>query len=884
MLEFILGAEFTFLYLVVIAAIVVFGVLRLRGGFQLFAAMVAEFRRFAPEEHSSDSFAEYKRSVFEFASRSSVKTCGMWSSFLDEVHMASGAQGAVAETSAEAVDRLRDNLLFAYSTSHKASRINTAVISGVGFIGTLIAICAGTLAAEPFLQGSGQFEQALSALLSGGGLAFLSAAVGILGAVLFGAFERSQLESVEQRIDDLISYLRQRIVFRTEKSYLSEIQNHLVHSSERVHRIVQEIGDRVVELKDNQMSASAIEDSSRELSRDLTQAMEAVSGRIVDAISSTHAEAQRLREEQSLAARDLSGAVAVLTTTAQEQSAKEEVWWEQALGALQRQVDWSERQHASLERMEQQLSASASREDKMIATLEAITRGISELDESLEEDVDHLVEQNRETQMALMHYLNDTLEVHLSGILEQLRKSGDEDLKQNETLRNTFELAVENVRAAVERQTDTEKEYLTHIKAALDTGLETVKAAIDASTADRRETNNLLIQLLEESNQTRYMEMDETRRREEERRQRESERDARNESYWKKQIALHEEDAENGRRILEEQQRAQAEERDRAERDERAYREKLAQLREGRVPVDFGDAPDADSGERDAHADDLARKALVAPLDLSALRAAIARSREAVEGAARNFQIVGEQSDYLTKSCHNIIREMNRMNDDLLDQTESRLNRYGKAYQPLAESNLLICELLTRAIKDVGGIKRAVDFDHSKLVELIKEPAVRISELESSLSDRERSGLLTAAQVAELEGWWAQTKSTNVIEAFGNQIKSDTAASARVYIQAQEHAGELKKMVDHLKNLIEIGILDQVTNWPAVLDQARVVRDSSRRLAGLEKKLARTQQRSDEDFVKALGDISQALDRSETLLLNAEAREESSQARSRKTV
>lgn len=880
MLEFILGTEFTALYLVVIVATVLYGVLRVRSGLQLFAALIAEFQRFIPEEHSKESFSEYKRSVFEFASHSSVKTCGMWSSFLDEIHLSVDEQGAVAETPAEAVDRLRDNLLFAYSTSHKASRVNATVISGVGFIGTLIAICAGTLAAEPFLQGSGQFEQALSALLSGGGMAFLSAAVGILGAVIFGAFERSQLESVEQRIDDLISYLRQHIVFRTGKSYLSEIQSQLVHSSERVHRIVQEIGDRVVELKDNQLSASALEDCSRGLSHGLTQAMEAVSGRIVDAISSTHTEAQRHREEQSLAARDLAGSVALLTAETREQFDKEEAWRGQALGVMQQQVDWSQRQHASLEKMEQQFSESASREDKMIATLEAIKQGISELDESLEEDVDHLVEQNRETQTALMHYLNDTLEVHLTGILEQLRQNGEQDDEKNQTLRNTIENVVENVRAAVEHQTESDSAYLTHIKDALDSGLETVKAAIDASTADRRETNNLLIQLLEESNQTRYMEMDETRRREEERRQREFERDARHDSFWQKQIALHEEETATGRRILEEQQRAHAEERDRTERDERAYREKLALLREGLVPVDFGDSSD-DEG---VGSDTAASTALVAPLDLSSLREAIARSREAVEGAARNFEIVGEQSDYLIKTCHSIIREMNVMNDDLLDQTESRLNRYGKAYQPLAESNLLICELLTRAIKDVGGVKRAVDFDHSKLVGLIKEPAMRLSELEGSLSDREETGMLTASQVSELESWWTQTDSANVIEDFGNRIKSDTATSARVHIQAQEHVGELKKMVAHLKHLIEIGILDQVTNWPAVLDQARVVRDSSRRFAALEKKLARIQQRSDEDFVKALGDISQSLDRSETLLLNVQAREERNSAHSRESV
>jgi hypothetical protein len=285
MLEFILGTSFTAVYLVVIIAIVVFGVLRLRSGYQLFAAMVAEFRRFAPEEHSSESFAEYKRSVFEFASRSSVKTCLMWSSFLDEVHMATGTSGKAAETSADAVDKLRDNLLFSYSTSHKSSRINTAVISGVGFIGTLLAIAAGTLAAEPLLNGSGQVEQALSVLLSGGGLAFLSAAMGILGAVLFGAFERNQMESVEACVDDLISYLRKSFSFRTESSYLSEIQSHLIHSSERVHRIVQEIGDRVVEMKDSQLSASVLVDSHRELSKGLAGAMESISDRVVGAIT-----------------------------------------------------------------------------------------------------------------------------------------------------------------------------------------------------------------------------------------------------------------------------------------------------------------------------------------------------------------------------------------------------------------------------------------------------------------------------------------------------------------------------------------------------------------------------------------------------------------------
>ncbi len=889
MLDFILSTEFIGVYLAFIVGVTLFGIVKLRAGSRLFEAMVSEFARWSPLEQSAESFESYKASVFEFARQSSLKTCGMWSSFLEEVRFAADADGRSSpECSSESIDKLRDNLLFSYATSHRVSRLNPSVISGIGFIGTLLSICAGTLAAEPFLSGEGQFEQALSALLAGGGLAFLSAVVGILGSLSFSLFERSQMEQAEGLVDGLLSRLRQQIGFKTEKHYLSEIRDQMVVSSTSVRQIVQDIGDRVVELKQNQLSAGVVEDTSRELARELTASFEQMSGRLVDVIADTHERAQEQREQQTAAFQAVADGQASLVESQKEQTAAitshtegfskhfEDMagWQAQTLEALRVQIDWSEKQHDVLERVEGELQLSSGRDERILHTLEEISRGIENLDEAFEEDTDHLIEQTRETQTALMHYLNDTLEMQLSGITDLLKTSqehAESTAAQQSTHAAQTEAVIEGLRSAVESQTESEREYLDGIRNALDSGIQTLKGAIESSSEDRNQNVARLSEKLEEANRSRLEDRKELRKREEERRQRELERDSRDRQYWERQLQLHEEETEIERRILAEQENSRLAEEKRAEKEALAYKEKFNMLRNGGVEPDLGDENPGELEHGESGVSGWSQAAPRSRADLGRVLTAVRQSRDAIQSALKNFGIVNDQSDYLVKTCQNVSREMNKMNEDLLDQTEVRLNRYGKAYQPLAESNLMICELLTRSIKDASGVRRAVEVDYGRLHELLRQPADRISSLLQKIESLEESNSLSKTQSDELERWWSNGRAVAAIDSYVKQLKGDMSSSARLHLQAQETACELQKRVDTLKQLVEINVLDQVTNWPSVLDEARSAREASRKLAALQKKLSTTAKRSDDHFVEAIDGISRALDQSETLLMNSES-------------
>jgi hypothetical protein len=437
MLSLLLSAEFTMGFVALVALMLVGAMQRLGNAHKIFVGLLREFARWDTVHLTPDSLNHYRHNVLQVSSRQASVACSMWARFLESVELFFDGTSWRVSTDADTLARLREDLLASHESSLKVTRLHGSWLAGTGFAGMLLVAFAATLASRDALLSEGSRnapEAGLAILVSSGGLALICALSGIVASMLFRAFERLQMGRAEQLVDRLVSELRLRIDIRAPhqqlvavaqniESYARHLSGHATQWSERLANLTQppvlpETPPPAYVAAWQQSSSSAARSAADHISESIVRSCEQV----------VHA----VRHSADATLDDRQGLRSVLDQLIDLGASNTRVW-ESTLLQLRAQSSSLEQQTAILNSVAQWTEATAQRPEPVlhvppvvptdiqpiVHALEDVRAAIEDLDQGLEEDVDDLLSEAKETRIAV----HDLILGHVSTNLHALHET-----------------------------------------------------------------------------------------------------------------------------------------------------------------------------------------------------------------------------------------------------------------------------------------------------------------------------------------------------------------------------------------------------------------------------------------------------------------------------
>lgn len=307
MLDVFVSPFFALAYGAVLLTLLGVSLARLIASFRKAEAFLLTTSEWTLQVRNEHAFFLYKKNVAEQA-LAQGGLHSVWSEFLDEIHIRYNSEGhPLAESSTEALDKVKHDLLSTFDNFHKVTRLTAPALAVLGLMGAVFAVGVGALSAAPFLQETpADAPKALAALFSAGGLAFVAASAGLLGAIAFRAIERWQTQRVERRVDALANHLRGFVSFRGEPFFLAELAYTL-----RADRVsVKEFGQELLlQLEKGGQDARASTERVVSALASQTDSLSAVTreqaGIVVSAVvSAVQESARELAQESAKAAKE----------------------------------------------------------------------------------------------------------------------------------------------------------------------------------------------------------------------------------------------------------------------------------------------------------------------------------------------------------------------------------------------------------------------------------------------------------------------------------------------------------------------------------------------------------------------------------------------------
>lgn len=744
MLELLLSKQFAEIALLLLSAMGIVGILRTSSATSKMVGLVREFSRWQTSAADENSFLQYKASVQSFCLRSGSRLCSMWLAFLDEVNLQAQGNSLVATCSGESLEKLRENLLFAYGTSCRVARHTGTILAGMGLSSGLGILCAAALKAAPYFAStstsprSNLSDQGLSVLIAGGGLGLLTASVSLLASVAATAFDRSQLARAEAAVDRLIAILRMQFVIRIGDSRANHLQPTVALSEESTGFVARAVAAGFEKL----VSSEA---EWRELGKEDSANLKAIKASLEEYISSSmrSVDALKASHNESSALRD--------TVTA-------------ALGQI---VDLG--------------SAQAKFWESLLLELRS----------------------NRESTLSLEKALNETSRT------PQTQASG-------KTITEKFSepALAENLLSEI-------KQGFVSVSRKLDKIDRGIAQDVDDLLAQARKSQSILVQTLSE----------------------------RQEHSLPMAVAT-----EATRKALEPEKNPSAKPEEKPKLHLKAQK---ISLRRSTRPA--------------------SRKKVTAE-EVINLKSLMAETRKSLLRALERAQDSTATEREVTRFCDDAGVAINKLIELIIEQTDARMNRYGNAYEPLAESNTFVCEILSKALLDLGDFRRQGAPEATGASrDSIQDLANRILNLEEFLPLSHQTNRLRRTHVNKLEiAWNRAQKAAARHKSWIAPPKSTLNQKSRV--NKMEHfrtlAKDLQGKIVQLQEIVETTVLDQVAQWPSVLDQARQVRESTRHIATTGARWARTAASNKPNTHGGLGQIIQAVEGTEEILLSAEMNKE----------
>jgi hypothetical protein len=750
MLEMLLSKQFAEIALLLLGVLGAMGMQQIYAATSKMAALAREFSQWQPSASDENSFFQYKGSVQNFCMRSGNRICSMWLAFLDEVKLQPHGGGAIATCTGDALEKLRENLLFAYGTSNRVARNTGSIVAGIGLSCGLGILCAAALKAAPFFASAsgaakGQLgDQGLSVLIAGGGLALLTASVSLLSSVVANAFERSQLARAEREVDRLIAIMRMQLGINVDERNPASIQ-------------------QTVELSDHSVGIVA-------------NAVSAGFQHLASADSDRHA----LRNEDS-------------TNLKKIQSSLEEYIANSARSA-----------NATTE-----IKASCEESKELRKTVTAALSQFVDLGTAQSkfwESVLLELRSNTESTLSLGKAITDISQVSQPGQPPEATTVDSNELNLAQDLISVISEIKESVNV-VTRKIDK-----------LDQG---IAQDVDDLLAQAKKSQSILVQTLTE---------------------RFDSPSAHSAQPAREAEPAHEHNESTGGAELE---------------SPLPVLEPKAKTRIKRIRV----RPITRSASRKK----------VTEEEVLNLKNLMTETRKGLSRAVERAQESTGADNELTDFCNDTAAAINKLIQLIIEQTEARMNRYGNAYEPLAESNTFVCEILSQALVDIGDFRRqGAPAAEQASRDLLHDLVVRIGNLEEFLPISHQANRLRRPNVNKMEiSWNRAQKAAARHKSWLTPSKSALKHKSRE--NKIEHfrklSEDLTARIAQLQQVIETSVIDQVSHWPSVLDQARQVRESTRQIATTGSRWARASASKNPNNHGGIAQIIQAVEVTEELLL-----------------
>lgn len=778
MLTALLSVEFTCFFAGGLIVALLLAMMRISSGTRHFIALVHEFANLDPQSHSPESLRDYRVQVLQAASPKSALACGSWANFLSSVDFVQHGARPLAITDTDSVHRLRDDLITAYASTYKVTRLHSSLLSGSGFAGMLLIAFASALTSRSYLLSGREsaLSNALALLISAAGLAFICAMTGIVCSMIFKMFERSQAAYAERFIDALVTDLRLRFAIRTAHDQVSNLSQQIDHYAGQLSALTSSLGEHLGAAgKPSELATDIIktlEKSAREAAQELASHVSSAIQAQSDNMMASLTLSQSNTEAQSRSLGEVLEQVVDLGTSQTRV-------WETALRELQDQTSAIKEQSSNLMRLEKttdsmsQLASQIAQQRTtltggptmdlapVVDALVEVRSAIEELDHGLEEDVDDLLASAKMTRSAMHHLIHDEIAPQLDTVTKHLEKRHEWPPSTKESHQpdvHRIELDVAALEAAVARG-------LTRVQ---HRPVSPHDEHHPASTRDPSPGDALPPK--------------------------------KPEPKAKSTANKKESSAPRGK----------------APRTKRAPKVKTKAPRPDKKRNIIKRA----TGKAELTNTYQSQGALQAQLGL--IVGDIAATRRTLLVHATGFA----KAD--TPDIVAVLASIERIIHMLREQNAARSARYGKAYEPLAQSNALAESILSSCCDHIRDFARP-NSDAPAAALLMDPIASRLERLEASLVVS-ADGLIQAhaANVfGDLAKLWQEAR--RAAEAhFGHlgrpsQHRAHQAALLR----------DLSTKAADLEALVQAGILDQLTNWPEVLDRARKLADEASSLAAV---------------------------------------------------
>jgi hypothetical protein len=769
MLELLLSKQFAEIALLLLGVLGVIGMLRIHAATSQMAALIREFSQWQPSASDENSFLQYKGSVQNFCMRTGNRICGMWLAFLDEVKIHPHGSTAMATCTGDALEKLRENLLFAYGTSNRVARNTGSILAGMGLSCGLGILCAAALKAAPYFSsasaaGKGQLgDQGLAVLIAGGGLALLTASFSLLSSVAANAFERSQLTRAEREVDRLIAIMRMQIPINVR-------ENAGERTSAAAQHTVQ-LSDHSVGVVANAVAAgfqhfASAESERRALSQEDSANLKKIQSSLQEyiantALSASTANAVNEIKASSEQSKELRNTVTAALSQFVDLGTAQSKFWESvllelrsntestlSLGKALTHVSQTSQvgQTAQVGQAQQAMTTNSTDlniPQDLISVISEIkecvgvvTKKIDKLDKGIAQDVDDLLAQAKKSQSILVQTLTERLD---SPVAHPVHRAPEPEPVLD---KNEFNLGSES------------------------------KSEIELAALEPKAKSKI------------------------------------------KRIRVQPIGRSSSRKKV-------------TEEDVLNIKNLMTETRKG-------------------------------------LSRAVERAQEST-GA----------DNELTEFCNDAAAAINKLIQLIIEQTEARMSRYGNAYEPLAESNTFVCEILSQALIDIGDFRRqGAPAAEQASRNLLHDLVGRIGNLEEFLPISHQANRLRRPNVNKMEiAWNRAQKAAARHKSWLTPSKSALKQKSRE--NKIEHfrklAEDLKSRIAQLQQAIETSVIDQVSHWPSVLDQARQVRESTRLIATTGSRWARASASKNPNIHGGIAQIIQAVEVTEELLLVAAA-------------